>query len=657
MGIAEPIEGEEAPSAASTRRIAPHSLAGLVGPILAVAIGVWVTHPAWSMGPFAGVDVIAHVMRVTFGVERLIPHGRLDGWFPGEHLGYQLYLIRGPGMSLLTALIKAVSLNRLPTVTALNAVVISSFVAFPLAVAFLARSSGLGRTASGLAAVLSLLASNPYGNSIAGLFGLGLLENQVAAPYFPAVLGALVRIARGESLGWVLFGASALALLVLTHTPSTLTFPAIAVLYVPWFLDRRPGRALLRFALMGALAAGLASFWLIPLLAHRDLVGISVPGYGRTVMDVYVRQIMGGTLLFRPRVVWVVAAGWAFVLVRAARGRWRDLAAIAASAGYLALGYALYHAFPAPMNEAAAIRGLGYAGAIATFPLATLLAETAWPLGLLGKALALAVAGVLAILSLAPQRQLVHPYPEANPVLREAAVMLARFTPSGARFFMPPYSGPDSVGGSIPTPDRWLAWQSGRNSLSGLTLESSSTPWVGGDAQRVIAGDRPDMAADTLARLGVSHVVAPTDALGNRLAGSARFRLVWRSSPLAIFAVEPRPGQPDPSSLLWTAGPASAWLESAEPEHLRIEAWAEAPTRASVAVAWSPKWHGTLNGAPCAVGRTPDGLISIDLPGGASELALDYRRDTWDRLGLGITLATVAGMLVCWPIVRRYWCS
>jgi len=78
------------------------------------------------------------------------------------------------------------------------------------------------------------------------------------------------------------------------------------------------------------------------------------------------------------------------------------------------------------------------------------------------------------------------------------------------------------------------------------------------DAQRDLAGDRLDVAADTLARLGVSHVVAPTDALSDRLAESSRFRPVWRSSPLAIFAVEPRPGQPDPSSLLTTAGPASA---------------------------------------------------------------------------------------------------
>ena len=148
-------------------------------------------------------------------------------------------------------------------------------------------------------------------------------------------------------------------------------------------------------------------------------------------------------------------------------------------------------------------------------------------------------------------------------------------------------------------------------------------------------------------------MVAPTDALSDRLAESSRFRPVWRSSPLAIFAVEPRPGQPDPSSLLTTAGPASARLESAEPEHLRIDAWADARTAASVAVAWSPKWHGRLNGVPYGIRRTPDGLIATDLPAGASQLILDYRPDTWDRLGLATTLATLAGMLVWWVRLRR----
>ena len=458
------------PPVASIRRNVPRTLESVAGPIVAVAIGIWITLPAWGTRPIAGVDSIAHVMRVTFGVDRLILHGRHDGWFPAEHLGYQLYLIRGPGMSLVTALIKALSLNRLPTVAALNVALISSFVAFPLAVAFLARSSDLGRTASGLAAILSLLASNPYGNGIDGVFGQGFFENDVGAPYVPIVLGALVRVANGGSPGWMLLGAATLALLLLTHTPSTLVLPAIAVLYVPWFLGKRPGPALLRLGLTGVLAAGLAGFWLIPLLAHRDLVGTSVPGYGNFVMDVYVRQIIAGRLLFRPRVVWIVLAGWTFALVRAARGRWREPPTIAASAGYLALGHVLYHSFPAPMSEAIAIRGLGYAGAIATFPLAALLAAMAIPLRLVGKALALALAAALAILSAAPLKYLVQPYPEAPTRLREAAAMLARLVPPGSRFYAPQYMfyWPDSVGGTIPAPDRWLSWQSGRNSLSGL---------------------------------------------------------------------------------------------------------------------------------------------------------------------------------------------
>jgi len=623
------------------------TLAAWGGPLLALAIGVWVTLPAWGTRPFAGVDVVAHVMRVTFGVEQLVARGRLDGWFPAANLGYQLFLLRGPGMSWLTALIKAASLGLLPTVAALNIAVLSSFVAFPLAVTFLARSSGLGRTASGLAALLSLLVSNPFGNGIEGLFGLGLLDMHVGAIYFLVALGALARVARGGSARWVLLGTTTLVVLLLTHTPSAMVLPFIAVFYLPWLLDRHPELALVRLCVTGALAAGLAGFWVIPLLAHRDLVGIVVGGWGVPSLDDTVHSIFGGKLLLRPGFAWVVLAGWAFVLIEMARGHcWGASAGIFASVAYLVLGPALYHSFPSELTMQLALRGLGYAGVVATFPLAMLLAAMARPFGIPGKALALAVTTALAIFSVGQLRHLVRPHPEGAPQLREAAAVLARVVPPGARFSTPQflYYGPNSVGGAIPGPDRWLAWQSGRNSLSGLTPESSSTPWVGAEAEQLDRRD-PDVAADTLVRLGVSHVVAPTDPLADRLAASPRFTPIWRSSPLAILAVRPRPGQPDPSSLLATARPAWAQLESAEPEHLRIAAWAEAPTAASVAIAWSPKWHGLLNSSPHRLSRTPDGLIAVELPAGDSQLALDYRTDRWDRLGLAITLATVAGIL------------
>ncbi len=643
-----PIEGNHTAEGVTASHRTISGIASIGGPIVAVAIAAWVTLPAWGPRPFAGADVVAHVMRVTFGVDQIVARGRLDGWFPGEHLGYQLFLIRGPGLSWFTGLIKAASLGRLSTVAALNVAVISSFVAFPLAVAFLARSSGLGRAASGLAALLSLLVSNPFGNGVEGLFGVGLMENQVGAPYFVLTLGALARVAAGASARWVLGSAVMLAALAVTHTPSALVLLPIAAFYLPWFLKRRPWRVLSRMFLTGTLAAGLAGFWIVPLLAHRDLAGISAGGWGVLSIGHAVHSIFGGKLLFRPVFAWVVLTAWGFVLLGGRQGATARgaFAGISASVAYLVLGHALYHSFPSMLNNQLALRGLGYAGVMATFPLAMFIIAMVRPLRTPGELLALVVAASLAIFSAGQLRHLVQPHPDGAPQLREAAGVISRAVPPGARFSTPQslYYGPNSVGGAIPGPDRWLAWQSGRNSLSGLTIESSSTPWVDAEAQQLDRRD-PEVAADTLVRLGVTHVVAPTDALVDRLAASPRFALVWRSSPLGILAVVPLPGKPDPSSLLATAGAAQARLDSAEPEHLRIEAYTETPTTASVAVAWSLKWQGNLNGETYPLGRTDDGLIAVDLPAGPSRLVLEYRNDRWDRLGLSITLVTVAGIL------------
>jgi uncharacterized membrane protein YfhO len=66
----------------------------------------------------------------------------------------------------------------------------------------------------------------------------------------------------------------------------------------------------------------------------------------------------------------------------------------------------------------------------------------------------------------------------------------------------------------------------------------------------------------------------------------------------------------------------------------------------SLAVAWSPKWHGRLDRRAIALRRTNDGLIEADVPAGDHELRLDYRTDGWDRLGLGLTVLTITGMAV-----------
>jgi uncharacterized membrane protein YfhO len=93
-----------------------------------------------------------------------------------------------------------------------------------------------------------------------------------------------------------------------------------------------------------------------------------------------------------------------------------------------------------------------------------------------------------------------------------------------------------------------------------------------------------------------------------------------------------------------------------EPErlHMRVDASTAAP--ATVALAWSPKWHGRIDGRPVALGRTDDGLITVRLPPGRSTLELAYEPDGWDHLGVtvsALTVALLAGLGVVALIRRR----
>jgi hypothetical protein len=65
--------------------------------------------------PPAGEDVMAHLIRADFAVPHLVAHLRPDGWLPRLVLGQQEFLFNGPGLTWLTALLRAVSLGTLST--------------------------------------------------------------------------------------------------------------------------------------------------------------------------------------------------------------------------------------------------------------------------------------------------------------------------------------------------------------------------------------------------------------------------------------------------------------------------------------------------------------------------------------------------------------
>ncbi|HVM63400.1 MAG TPA: hypothetical protein VMU14_00970, partial [Acidimicrobiales bacterium] len=157
------------------------TLAAWGGQAAAVATVLYYTRHAWGARAAAGDDVMAHLARARWGIGHLWLHGHLDGFFPAFAGGYQEFLFYGQGFTALLGLVRLLSFGLLSTSGAMKAVTLASLAAFPLAVAFLARSLGLTRRAAGVAAVLSVLVNNPFGVGLSAVFGPALVPQQVAA--------------------------------------------------------------------------------------------------------------------------------------------------------------------------------------------------------------------------------------------------------------------------------------------------------------------------------------------------------------------------------------------------------------------------------------------------------------------------------------------
>jgi 6-pyruvoyl-tetrahydropterin synthase related domain len=621
----------------------------------AVVVAGWLTHGLWGAGPLPGDDTMAHLVRAEFGVEWLIPRGRVDGWQTRLGVGYEQHLFLGPGLSWAVGAVHWLSLGLMSVATAFKVVVIGSFLALPLAVAFLARSLGLGRRAAGLAAVLSLCVSSPFGGAgIPGTFDIGLVSHQFGAVPTVLALGGMLRVAVDRRRRWVLVTAAALAAVLVSHAISAIILAVLLAIMLATLplTDRVTTGALGRLAATAALAGGLAAFWLVPVAAHRDLHGMLTswdnPPLARRLAD-----ILGGQLLFRGSLtIWFLAAGWLFGVVRfRARCRWA-LALLACPFAYLWVADAfLRWKSNHLVSLQLANRGLGYAGLVAVLPLAALLGHLGRRLGWLGDLGAIACAVVLVVMATGPDRHLTR-LDDPSPQLRQLAALVRERVPVGARFAVQRSYGIEQRNTGVSMPSWWLAWASGRDVANMFNVESS--PLAGGLA---FAADRmnkesPAVVADRLATLGVSHAAIVDDGAAAALFRSRRFGVLWHASPLALLEVRARRGHPAPGSLLATGGPGQARLVESDPEHLTIRADLARPTTATVATGWSPKWHATLDGRVVPFTRSADGLVALSLPAGASTVRLEFRPDRWDHLGAAVTLLTLAGGLA---LAGRRW--
>ena len=672
----------------------------LLAVVVGVAVALWMTRRAWGGRPLPGADSMAHLIRADFAVYHLLPRGRLDGWQPSFILGYQAYLFLGPGLSWAVAALHWLTVGLLSTTGALKVLSVGAFVGRPLVVAFTARSFGLDRRASGFAGVLSLCVNSPFGVGLSGIFEIGLLSHELGAIFFFLALGGAIRLVRTPRRGWTVFTAVSLGALFVTHDVSALVLVVLlavllclfAVQVKPFPSPRDDLRAIVRsevrsqlsdlrlveqeadgaappgptpaarsldrrvlghLCLAGALAAGLSAFLILPLLAHRDLEGVFT-GWGTPPLGTRLLQIWRGQLLFRPPVPYLVVAGSAWALVRGLRGERYGLPLALGPLLYLVVAHIAMSWWPTNIGlQQLDVRGLGYVGVVAVLPLGGLLSLASRALDsvdLPGNIVALVAVAAIVILPSGPDRRVARQMPEPIPALRQAARQLSALVPDGARFVTQRDFPGEITRTKIVNPDRWLAWASGRNTLNSFHVTSSQAPIPAYESEHIL--DRPpDAVAEALSRLGVTHLVTVSDEAAATVARSSRFSLVWRSSPIAIFSVSARTGQPDPSSLMATEASARARLLRFRPEDIGIAVEAQTATRATVAVGWSPKWHARLDGRPLKLSKAPDGQLQLTLPPGAHRLTLSFRLDVWDYLGIALSLATAGGTV--WLLRRQ----
>jgi 6-pyruvoyl-tetrahydropterin synthase-like protein len=259
----------------------------------------------------AGGDTPCHFPTLAYFRDRLLPHLRFHGWYPGAYLGHPLLLYYFPLafliMAALAPLLGLAAAFKVGSVLGVFALPVLAYAALRL----MAFRSPVPLLGAGGALVFLFSEENPiWGGTLASTltgefsytYGIGL------ALLF---LGVAYRAyARGDG-PWV--PAAILALTALAHGYAVLWGGISAAYFL--YASRRPLRTLGWLASVAGLAFALSAFWLLPLLSawgwttpYDDpwiTVGL------RNVFPPFLWPLMGAAL---------VGAIWTLLLARRAGG-------------------------------------------------------------------------------------------------------------------------------------------------------------------------------------------------------------------------------------------------------------------------------------------------------------------------------------------------
>lgn len=615
----------------------------IAGCTAALALLLVAIAPALGGEPLWGDDAWGHVARVEATIDSFRRVG-VGGWSSRFILGQEAYLFYGPGFPLATGALRLATFGLLSTVGAVKVAVVLALLAYPLSAAFLARSAELSRGAAGLTAILSVVADSVFGVGLRGAFSTALLGQTLGAPLALVLLGSALRILGGDGRRrWVVLLGVAGAGLCTTHPISAVVFVVFGLLAVLDAAARRgftPAVAC-RLAAAGVLAVALGAVSLVPSFVHRDLTG-PMTGWTTPPIGSRAAAILHGELLFAPRVGVIVVAGLVLGALVLARHRFGLLLVLGAPL-YLVVAHTAASRAPNEFTLQLANRGLGYAGTLAVLPLAALLAELSRR-GRARRLMVLVGALTFAWIGSAPGRQAAAVVRAPTRAAADAANTLRSDMSPGDRFVLERAFPEEIQTTGLVHPDFWLAAITRRDTLNPFVPETS--PTSAGFLSDLVGTASPEEVRSRLGPLGISHVVTVREPTAIALLASGGFEPLTPAGPMQVFRLVG-------ASRFAVGGlPLPEQDASTEPERVVATVTTVNPGRTTIALAWSPKWHLSVDGSPQRLTRSPDGLLQAELSAGTHRLELEHRSDLADLVGVVISAGTAAALLL-YAVRRR----
>lgn len=656
----------------------------LLVPLGLFVLGMWLTRHAWGGVAPEGDDLPYHLIRARFGWSSIFRAGHLDGWLPRFGAGSQAFLLYGPGLAMVFSALRVVTFGLISDGAAMATIMTVSCAAAGPGVWFVARSLRMSQLAAGLAGVIGLCVSVPFGVGIAGTFDLGFAANQLAVPMFLAALGLVLRLV-GSTLGdsserlpqrerrrLAFLTGLVLAAVVVTHPYTAITLALTLAITVPFVLlhhDAPWQPAFEGLVETGIVAVVASTWWLVPLaIDHEPRAPLS--DWSTPPLWTRVNELVTGKLLFTAPLSALVTVAVAVLLVQLTVPKsrvWRQglgPGIVLTPIILLLAGFAIRNRWGASADAASSLpnRTVGYIGLLLALPAGLFIAEAG----------ATALRGVrratwllpAAALTVAVSPGLIHAsdtakdIPEMPPAITAVSKALAEDMPPWSRFVFAQENGFRTSFGIV-HPEFWIAWQAKRNTVADLGGNSVS-PFDNYLQDHIFDGQVPDVPR-RLANAGVTHLlVGPTDLPKMSDPQWAAWTLAWSGAGTSMFRRTAPPEQPAADAQITTSAPSDIELTRYGPERLLWTKRGGPATDAVIAVAAFRKWHVRLDGREVRTSATTrasagggEGLIALHLPAGNVTIEATFERTWGDYAGLVVTLGGVLVVLWGWWSRRR----